>query len=474
MLIKCGGYLKIKILYKKPIMQKVHAYLKKEYPRFLEELKEYVSLGGVSARGDKQEMQKCAEWLLAHCRKIGLSAMLYQTAGNPVLVATTKNNSTKKLHYIVYGHYDVQPPEPLELWKSPPFTPTVRGGKLFARGASDNKGQHFAHLKAVEAYIKTGTPLPCDISFVIEGEEEVGSSNLSIFLQKNKKMLAADGVVISDTTMPSLKTPAITYALRGIAALEVTLRGADRDVHSGSYGGSIENPAFALVHLLATLRDKKTGKILVRGFYDGVCALTVKERKEMHGVGADDAERYRAFLKVPCLFGEKGFSHIEHTTIRPTVEINGLTSGYQGVGSKTIVPSLARAKITMRLVPHQKPSVVFAAVKRHLAAHCPKSVTMEIKSGHGAEPYLFEPNSKAVRAAERAIKRVFGVSPRFIREGGSIPVVTDFNKILGLHSLLIGLALPDDNAHSPNEKFELANFKRGMALSAELWQELVL
>ncbi|TSC83839.1 MAG: peptidase M20 [Parcubacteria group bacterium Gr01-1014_17] len=455
-------------------MQKVHAYLKKEYPRFLEELKEYVSLASVSASGDKKQMQKCAEWLLAHCRKIGLSATLYPTAGNPVLVATTKGSAAKKLHYIVYGHYDVQPPEPLELWKTPPFTPTIRGGKIFARGSSDNKGQHFAHLKAVEAYIKTYTPLPCDISFVIEGEEEVGSSNLSFFLKKNKKMLAADGVVISDTNMPSLKTPAITYALRGIAAFEITLRGPDRDVHSGSYGGSIENPALALAHLLATLRDKKTGKILVSGFYDGVCALSAKERKAMHEDDAGDAERYRAFLKVPCLFGEKGFSHIEHTTIRPTIEINGLTSGYQGIGSKTIVPSLAHAKITMRLVPHQEPQKVIAAVRKHLTTHCPTTVTMEIKNGHGAEPYFFEPTSAAVSAAERAIKRVFGAQPRFIREGGSIPVVTDFKKILGVHSLLIGLALPDDNAHSPNEKFELANFKRGMALGAELWQELVL
>lgn len=478
-------------------MQKVHSYLKTEYPRFLEELKEYVSLASISAQGDKKEIQKCAEWLLAHCRRIGLRVALYETTGNPVLMATTKGielpplplpltkGETPRLlsgrgggviqhkpHYLVYGHYDVQPPEPLELWKTPPFTPTIRAGKLFARGASDNKGQHFAHLKAVEAYIKTGTPLPCDISFVIEGEEEVGSKNLALFLRKNKKMLKADGVVISDTNIPSLGTPAITYALRGIAALEVTLRGSDRDLHSGSYGGSIENPALALAHLLATLRDKKTGTILVHGFYDGVRALEPKERKGLRHGGDADPEAYRAFLKVPCLFGERGFNHIEHTTTRPTIEINGLTSGYQGVGSKTIVPSSARAKLTMRLVPNQNPRAVIKAVVAHLKKYCPKSVTMEIKSGHGAEPYLFEPTSGAVRAATRATKRVFGVAPRFIREGGSIPVVTDFKKILGLDSILIGLALPDDNAHSPNEKFELANFKRGMALSAELWREL--
>lgn len=455
-------------------MKKVHAYLKTEYSRFLEELKEYVSLASVSARGDKKEIQKCAEWLLAHCRRIGLSAKLHPTNGNPILVATIKTTSAKKPHYLVYGHYDVQPPEPLELWKTPPFTPTIRAGKLFARGASDNKGQHFAHLKAVEAYLKTGTPLPCDITFVIEGEEEVGSANFALFLRANKKMLKADGVVISDTSMPSLTTPAVTYALRGIAALEITLSGSDRDLHSGSYGGSIENPALALAHLLATFRDKKTGKILVRGFYDGVHALAQKERKGLRHGGEANPKAYRAFLKVPCLFGEKGFSHIEHTTTRPTIEINGLTSGYQGAGSKTIVPSFARAKITMRLVPNQNPRAVIKAITAHLKKHCPKSVTMEIKGGHGAEPYLFPPASGAARAVARAAKRVFGRPPILIREGGSIPVVTDFKKILGLDSILIGLALPDDNAHSPNEKFELANFKRGMALSAELWQELVL
>lgn len=478
-------------------IKEVHSYLKKEYPRFLEELKGYVSLTSISAQGDKKEIQKCANWLLTHCRHIGLSAKLYSTAGNPILVATTKTveppplkaisplsrliggqargrGKKERPHYLVYGHYDVQPPEPLELWKTPPFTPTVRAGKLFARGASDNKGQHFAHLKAVEAYLKTGTPLPCNITFVIEGEEEVGSSNLSLFLRANKKILRADGVVISDTSMPSLTTPAITYALRGIAALEITLRGSDRDVHSGSYGGSIENPAMALSHLLATLRDKKTGKILVRRFYDGVCALAPKERKGLRHGSEADPEAYRAFLKVPCLFGEKGFSHIEHTTTRPTIEINGLTSGYQGAGSKTIVPSFARAKITMRLVPNQNPRAVIKAITVHLKKHCPKSVTLEIKGGHGAEPYLFPPASGATRAVARAAKRVFGREPVLIREGGSIPVVTDFKKILGLDSILIGLALPDDNAHSPNEKFELANFKRGMALSAELWKELVL
>ena len=455
-------------------MQKVHAYLKREYPRFLDELKEYLSFPSISAHGDKKEIQKCAKWLLAHCRAIGLNAMLYPTAGNPVLVATTKNNSDKKSHYIVYGHYDVQPPEPFELWKTPPFTPTIRGDKLFARGASDNKGQHFAHLKTVEAYLKTKTPLPCDITFVIEGEEEVGSPNLALFLRKNRRMLTADGVIISDTSMPALNTPAITYALRGIAAMEVTLRGPDRDLHSGSYGGSVENPAMALSHLLATLRDKKTGRVLVRGFYDDVRTLTQVERKTLHREPESDQERYRNFLKVPCLFGERGFSHIEQTTIRPTIEINGLTSGYQGAGSKTIVPSSARAKITMRLVPDQKLDFVIKVVIAHLKKHCQRSVTMEIKNGHGAGPYLFESTSAAVRAAERAIRRVFGAATHFIREGGSIPVVTDFKKILGLDSVLIGLALPNDNAHSPNEKFELANFKRGMALSAELWQELVL
>lgn len=455
-------------------MQKVHAYLKKEYPRFLEELKEYVSIASVSAQDDKKQISKCAEWLVAHLKKIGLRVKLFKTKGNPIVVATTRKSlseKSKKKHFLIYGHYDVQPPEPLELWKTPPFKPTIKNGKLFARGASDNKGQNFAHIKAIEAYIKTGTPLPCDVTFIIEGEEEVGSKNLSEFLRKNEKMISADGVVISDTAMPELETPAITYALRGIAAMEIILRGPDRDLHSGTYGGSVENPAHALAALLATLRDKNTGKILAEGFYDGVAELSCREREELH-FGAQDSESYREFLGVRCLFGEKGYSHLEHTTTRPTIEINGITSGYQGRGSKTIVPSVASAKITMRLVPHQKPENVLTAVRKHLEKNCPDTIEMKIESGHGAPPFLFEPTNALVAAARRAAERVWEKQPRLIREGGSIPIVNDFRDILGLSSLLAGLALPDDNAHSPNEKFELANFKRGMAFSAELWMEL--
>jgi acetylornithine deacetylase/succinyl-diaminopimelate desuccinylase-like protein len=371
---------------------------------------------------------------------------------------------------MVYGHYDVQPPEPFDLWKTPPFQPTIRGRSLFARGASDNKGQNLAHLKAVEGYLKTGTELPVDLTFVIEGEEEVGSKNLAGFLQKHRAELACDAVVISDTGIPSAKHPALTYALRGIAAFEIILRGPSRDLHSGIFGGSVENPAMALSRLLAKVHDAR-GRIVIPRFYDGVVPLTKYERKQMARVPFNK-NAYRKFLGVRELHGENGFTPDEQRTARPTFEINGLTSGYQGDGSKTIVPSWARAKITARLVPGQEPAKVIKHVRAFLEKNCPKSVELEIKSGHGAEAYMVSPTSDAAQAALRALKQAFGHEPVLLREGGSIPIVNQFKKILGADTLLLGLALPDDNAHSPNEKFDLDIFSRGQKLSALLWQEL--
>ena len=371
---------------------------------------------------------------------------------------------------MVYGHYDVQPPEPLDLWKSPPFEPRIANGALFARGASDNKGQNLAHLKAVEAYLKTGTQLPCDITFVIEGEEEVGSSSLAAFLREHRAELACDAIVISDTGMPTPKHPALTYALRGIASFQVTLHGPSRDLHSGIFGGTVDNPAMALCQLLGKLRDKD-GRVTIPGFYDGVQPLSAYERKQFARLPFK-ARDYQKFLGVPKLFGERGFTPLEQRSARPTFEINGLTSGYQGEGSKTIVPAWARAKITVRLVPNQDPAQVIKRVRQHLEKLCPPTVRLEIKAGHGAEPYLVSPTSPQAQAALRALKSAFGCEPVLIREGGSIPIVNDFKKILRADSLLLGLALPDDNAHSPNEKFDLGCFAKGQLMSAYLWQEL--
>jgi acetylornithine deacetylase/succinyl-diaminopimelate desuccinylase-like protein len=453
-------------------MEQLISYLQTHQARFIDELCEYLRFPSVSAQPQhRKDLETCAEWLVGHCTNIGLETRLAQTEGNPILIAKTPRSGTaKRPHYLVYGHYDVQPPEPFELWKSPPFEPRIEGRALFARGASDNKGQNLAHLKAVEAYLKTGTELPCDLTFVIEGEEEVGSKSLATFLKEHREELRCDAIVISDTGMPSPKHPALTYALRGIAALEVTLDGPSRDLHSGIFGGSVDNPAMALCQLLARIRDKN-GRITIPGFYNDVVPLSTYEREQLARLpGTDDA--YRKFLGVPKLFGERGFTSTEQRSARPTFEINGLTSGYQGEGSKTIIPAWARAKITIRLVPNQNPRKIIQATRRYLAKLCPPTVRLEIESGHGAEPYLVAPTSPRAQAALRALKSAFNREPVLLREGGSIPIVNDFKKILHTESLLLGLALPDANAHSPNEQFDLDCFARGQLMSAYLWQEL--
>jgi acetylornithine deacetylase/succinyl-diaminopimelate desuccinylase-like protein len=455
-------------------MQAVIDYLKQNEARFVAELCDYVRFPSVSAQPQhRDDMKACAGWLVNHCQRIGLRARLCPTRGHPVVLATTppsRSNSKPRPRFVVYGHYDVQPPEPFDLWKSPPFEPSVRGRSLFARGASDNKGQNLAHLKAIEAYLQTGTELPCDLAFIIEGEEEVGSKSLARFLKEHRQELRCDAVVISDTGMPGPKHPALTYALRGIAALEITLRGPARDLHSGIFGGSVDNPAMALCQLLTRLRDKN-GRVAIPGFYDDVRALSGYERKQFARLPLKPRE-YQKLVGVPELLGEKGYTPFEQRSARPTFEINGLTSGYQGEGSKTIVPAWARAKITIRLVPDQRPAKILRLVTRHLRKLCPPTVRMDIEAGHGAEPYLVSPAGPRAKAALRALKSAFGHAPVLLREGGSIPIVNDFKKILGADTLLLGLALPDDNAHSPNEKFDLDCFARGQLMSAYLWREL--
>ncbi len=459
-------------------MQAVQDYLEEHQSRFIDELCRYVRFPSVSAQPDhKKDMAECAAWLENHCREIGLKASIHPTDGHPIVLATTRTKSqssgrskTAKPHFLVYGHYDVQPPEPFELWTTPPFEPRQVGHALYGRGASDNKGQNLAHLKAIEAHLRTGHELPCDVTFVIEGEEEVGSRHLADFLRKNRDTLACRAVVISDTGMPAKSFPALTYALRGITALEVTISGPSRDLHSGIFGGTVENPAMALCQLLARLRDKN-GRITIPGFYDDVLPLSAFERKEMARFPLD-AKKYQKFLGVPQLFGEKGFRPVEQRSARPTLEINGLTSGYQGQGSKTIIPASASAKLTFRLVPNQRPAKILNLVKKELRQLCPPTVRLSLTPGHGGEPYLLRPSGPLVQAGLRALKSAFAVDPILMREGGSIPIVNDFKKILGADTLLLGLALPDDNAHSPNEKFDLQCFAKGMKMSAFLWHEL--
>ena len=453
-------------------MQPILSHLLANEARYVDELCEYVRFPSVSAQPQHQaDMGACAEWMAQRCRRAGLEARICPTPGHPILWARTPRTPGKtRPHFLVYGHYDVQPAEPLDLWKTPPFEPRLEKGAIFARGASDNKGQHLAHLQAVEAYLQTGTELPCDLTFLIEGEEEVGSRNLASFLSQHRSDLSCDAVVISDTGLPSPKHPALTYALRGIAALEVKVTGPSRDLHSGLYGGSVDNPAMALCQLLGQLRDAQ-GRITVPGLYDDVVALTAFERRQLARLPIREPQ-YRRFLGVPALFGEKGFTSTERRSARPTLEINGLTSGYQGEGSKTIIPAWASAKLTLRLVPNQRPERIIRQVTRHLKALCPPTVRLQITAGHGGDPYLVSPEGLQAQAALRALKKAFGRDPVLLREGGSIPIVTDFKKILGADTLLLGLALPDDNAHSPNEKFDLGMYRQGRVLSAWLWQEL--
>jgi len=457
-------------------MQVVLDYLKRNQARFVAELCEYLRLPSVSAQAQhKEDLRACAEWLANHCRRIGLDARVRATNGHPIVVAKTPvsivlRRGKSRAHFMVYGHYDVQPPEPLDLWKTPPFEPRLAGRSIFARGSTDNKGQHFAHLKAVEAYLKTGTPLPCDLTFVIEGEEEVGSKSLATFLRRNRRELLCTAVIVSDTGMPDADHPALTYSLRGIIAFEITLHGPARDLHSGIFGGAVDNPALALSQLLARLRDRN-GRIAIPGFYDDVAPLSAYERKQFKRLPITDRELQR-LLGVKKLFGERAFTSTERRSARPTFEINGLTSGYQGEGSKTIVPAWARAKITCRLVPNQRPERIRKVVCDYLRKICPPTVRMEIEAGHGAEAYLVSPTSPQAQAALRALRQAFRREPVLLREGGSIPIVNEFKKILGADSLLLGLGLPDDNAHSPNEKFDLDCFENGQRMSALLWQEL--
>ncbi len=451
-------------------MKSVLDYLATNEARFVADLCTYARFPSVSAQPKHAaDLQAAANWFAERAKSMGLATTIYPTKGNPIIVAKTPTIKGAPT-YLVYGHYDVQPPEPFELWNFPPFEPRVVGRQVFGRGLSDNKGQHLAHLNAVEAYLKTGTPLPCNLTFLIEGEEEVGSTQLYEFLAPHAEELACDAVVISDNGIPSLRHPALTYALRGVAALEIRVDGPSRDLHSGLFGGTVENPAMALCQLLAQLRDPH-GRITIPGFYDAVAQLSAYERKQMNQLPFSPAQ-YRKLTGSPQLFGEAGFTAEEQRTARPTLEINGLTSGYQGEGSKTIVPSWARAKITIRLVPNQKLKPVLAAVVKHLKKLCPPTVKLTVELGHGGEPYLVSPSGPLAQAALRAISSGFGHPALIMREGGSIPIVSAFKKHLRAETLLLGMALPDDNAHSPNEKFDLDAYAAGMRMAAHLWQEL--
>ncbi len=371
---------------------------------------------------------------------------------------------------LVYGHYDVQPADPLEKWTTAPFEPTRRDGNLYARGATDDKGQVFTHIKSAEAWITVEGRLPMNLKFLVEGEEEVGSHGLDQFLLEHPDRLACDCVVVSDGGQFAPGVPAITYGLRGIVCFELCVTGPNRDLHSGGFGGTVMNPAIALSKIIAGLIDAK-GRITLPGFYDDIVPLTPRERKEMADLPFDEAGYFKNIGESQAV-GETGFTTLERRWARPTFDINGLTSGYQGEGSKTVLPATASAKFSFRLVPNQDPAKVAAALERRVAELCPPGVKTEITGFHGAPGVLVPLTSPNVEAAARAIEYAFGRRPVFTREGGSIPIVTAFHERLKADALLLGWGQEDDNCHSPNEKFCLADFHRGIKASAKLWEEL--
>ncbi|MEY2546843.1 MAG: hypothetical protein QOG48_1960 [Verrucomicrobiota bacterium] len=418
----------------------------------------------------KKDVNACADWLVQKLKGIGLTTQLVPTAGHPIVWAQNKHKPGRRT-VLIYGHYDVQPPDPLDLWESPPFEPVLKDGYVFARGATDNKGQILSHILGMQETMKEDVDLPVNVHVVIEGEEEIGSGNLTPFLQKNRDALKCDIVVVSDTGMIARQTPTISYGLRGVTALEVKVTGPKIDLHSGIYGGAVANPLAELSKLLASLHNRD-GHVLIEGFYDDVLPLENWEREMWSKLPVDaDAEVLKE-SGAPALFGEKGFSTFERIWARPTAEINGIGGGYQGQGTKTVLPSYGFAKLTFRLVPNQDGDTIVDLAKKHFEKNCPPGVTLEMQSGHSGPWYLTDPNAKYGQAAQRALKKAFGKDAALIREGGSIPIVSAFREILGAETLLLGLALPNCRAHSPNENFPLENFEAGMRMNKAVLAEI--
>jgi acetylornithine deacetylase/succinyl-diaminopimelate desuccinylase-like protein len=428
-------------------MDNVIDFINMNRERYLDELKALLAIPSISALpAHAGDVKRCADWCADEMRRIGLQNVLF------------------------YGHYDVQPVDPLELWTSPPFEATVRDGEIYARGSADDKGQVFMHFKAVEAHLKQNGRLPVNMKFILEGEEEVGSVNLDEFVRAHKDELSADVVVISDSPMFARGVPSICYGLRGLVYFQIDLRGSSTDLHSGSFGGAVANPGFVLAQMIAQMKDRG-GRIRIPGFYDDVVPLTDEERQAWAALPFNE-KRYKKDFGIPKLFGETDYTTLERTWARPTVEVNGLLSGFTGEGAKTVLPAVAMAKISMRLVPNQDPNKIAELFEAHVRKLTPKTMELKITRMHGGKPWMTSFDNPYVQAAGRAIEKGFGQKPVFTREGGSIPVVSTFQEELGLPSVLFGVGLPDENAHAPNEKLDVANFHGGIIASAILYQEI--
>jgi acetylornithine deacetylase/succinyl-diaminopimelate desuccinylase-like protein len=453
--------------------QDVFARIEREQDRYLEELKEYIRIPSISTDpAYAKEVNRCADWLIGKLGEAGLKTEKIATAGHPLVYAENLDAGPDRPTVLFYGHYDVQPPDPLDEWRNPPFEPTVEGDLLVARGATDDKGQSYCHVKGVAAILAERGKLPVNVKFIVEGEEEAGGEAIEKFVRADAgRKLAADCVVVSDSSMYAPGVPALTYGLKGLAYFEIRVQGPNRDLHSGAYGGGVTNPANALAEIVASLRDSRSGRILIDGFYDDVQPLAEWERKEFAALDFDEEEQ-RADLAVGKLTGEEGWSYLERTWARPTCDVNGLWSGYQGKGAKTVLPAKAGCKVSFRLVASQTPERVAELLKRHVAKVTPPGVSVEVEYLHGAQAVTVDATGPIADAALDALEDVVGRRPVRIRTGGSIPIVGTFAAVLGVPVLLLGFGLEDDRLHSPNEKFNISHFRIGIRAVARLLDRL--
>ncbi len=452
-------------------MSSVATYIRDQQQRYLDQLFELLRIPSISTDPNhRDDIHRAAAWVRDRLAAAGCTrAEIHATEGHPIVYGEWLGAPGKPT-LLVYGHYDVQPIDPIEQWNTPPFEPTVRNDKLYARGAADDKGQFIIHVNALEAHLKTSGSCPVNVKFLIEGEEEVGSEHLTPFIEAHKPLLACNGVVVSDTAMFAKGVPSICHGLRGLTYLQVDVRGTDSDLHSGTFGGAVINPAWALVHMLAQMKDAK-GKVKVPGFYDKVRALTKEERKAMATLPHSDA-KFKKSIGAPDLHGEPGFTTLERTWARPTLEINGIWGGFTGEGAKTVIPAEAHAKISCRLVANQSPKEIARKIEAFLKKAAPKSVRVKVKELHGGQAWLAPTTHPMLQAAGRAVKRAFGKAPVFMREGGSIPVIASFDRLLRVPCVLLGIGLHDDNLHAPNEKIDLDNFFKGNEAAAFLMEDI--
>jgi len=455
-----------------PLANDLTTFFDKNQARARDQLFDLLRIPSVSARSEHNaDTARAAEWVAESLRGVGLTAKVHATKGHPIVVGEWRGAADAQT-ILVYGHYDVQPAEPLELWDSPPFEPTVRDRKIFARGSVDDKGQLFLHIKALEAHLTTRGKLPVNIIVLAEGEEEVGSDHLAEFIETHAKELACDAVVISDSAMFAPGLPSILSSLRGLAYFQIDVRGPATDLHSGSYGGAVMNPAMALARILATMHDADgSGHIAIDGFYDDVRDWGDVARRQMKQLPFDE-KAFREETGSPELFGEKGYTTLERLWMRPTCEVNGLLSGYTGEGAKTVLPAVAMAKVSCRLVPDQRPEKIEQLMRAHVQRVCPPGVEATVRPLHGGNPWRADLAGPLFDAARRALATAFDREPVITGEGGSIPVVGDFQRILNAPVLLVGFGLPGENAHAPNEWLSEENFYKGMRAMAALWEEL--